>query len=267
MTTRGASGPSGPRPARPMRRGSACRAPPHAGIAARTCRGSHSGPNASSRSPTTTCRATGSGTRRRSSAGARTSRPKRAATTSSRRACPTSSRRSSAIADAGCPPATAVPCGCGSVGLSAHWSGGNRSLQSASGTSLLGTEAQRVRHASETLATDAAHPRVRGLCRARRHHRGGAGPDGRHALLGGHPHQRGQQRCRDHARVRERLCPTLRPRDRPGHPGSGRGSDHPNQARVPACDPRPTRRDPARRAAPTRWHDRRRERPHRSAGR
>ena len=83
--TRGASGPSGPRPVTPMPPANGCPARPRAGTAARTCPGSRFAPSASSRSPTTTSRATGSGTPRRSSAGARTSRPRRAATTSSRR--------------------------------------------------------------------------------------------------------------------------------------------------------------------------------------
>ena len=72
-----------------------------AGTAARTCRGSRSGPSGSPRSPTTTSRAIASGTRRRSSAGGRTSRPRAAATTSSRRQPPTRSRRSSAADDRG----------------------------------------------------------------------------------------------------------------------------------------------------------------------
>ena len=60
--TRGASGPSGRRPATPTRPASGCRAPPRAGTAARTCRGSRCGPSASPRSPTTTSRATASAT-------------------------------------------------------------------------------------------------------------------------------------------------------------------------------------------------------------
>ena len=77
----------GPAPARARR---------PAGTAARTCRGSRCGRSASSRSPTTTSRATASATPRRSSAGARTSRRRPAATTSSRRRRRTRSSRSSA---------------------------------------------------------------------------------------------------------------------------------------------------------------------------
>ena len=80
---------------RPTHRASACPARPAAGTAARTCPGSRSGSSASPRSPTTTCRATGSATPRRSSAGAPTSRRRTAATTSSRRPRPTSWRTSS----------------------------------------------------------------------------------------------------------------------------------------------------------------------------
>ena len=121
-----------------MRPASACRAPRHAGTAARTCRGSRSGPSASPRSPTTTSRATGSGTRRRSSAGARTSRRRRAATTSSRRACPTArgDLRGSLSRGGACPQPHAVAGGPRIVaGLSAHWATGNGSVESASGTS------------------------------------------------------------------------------------------------------------------------------------
>ena len=81
---------------RPTPRASGCPGRPRAGTAARTSRGSRSASSASPRSPTTTSRATGSGTARRSSAGARTRRPPTAATTSSRRRPPTRSRGSSA---------------------------------------------------------------------------------------------------------------------------------------------------------------------------
>ena len=171
-----------------------------------------------------------SATGRRSSAGARTSRRRPAATTSSRRRRRTCSRRSSAIAERRVVRGrTPIRPGVGPHRPDFRLIGAPAMVpySRSSGTSRRSIGGQRVRHASQAVATDAAHPRLRRVHRARRDHGRGAGRawSGRTSRRrrsttssAAMRRRRGPSSTPTSDRPTSRPPPPSRIRPRPGHP-------------------------------------------------
>ena len=277
-TTPGASGPSGRRPATPMPPASGCPARRRAGTAARTCRGSRSGRSASSRSPTTTSRAI----RFRHGTTFKRWRPDKPPAAcrydqlETSDAVSSSRRSSGADASERAMVRGRTPVGPGSgpcaAGPSAHgWPGQWFRTVGRPGRYAVQRRPSRVRHASKAIATDAAHPGVRRVHRARRDHGDGAG-----RMVGAHfsAATLNDVVSSDAATTRAFVNAYVRPADLAPATGSrdpGREPRHPTRLEGAAGHADPSGRDPARRAPPAGRHDRRRERPgdprHGDAGR